>query len=159
MPVSLTVRQAKGPRAFCPSASMGSAVGNGVEVVSDAGSERQMAFVAGPRQVGKTHSCRSIGDTSLDWDDDDHRDVILQGPAAVACYANAQILSTWRRIVVLDELYKYAHWKRFLKGLFDTLQERLQFVVTGLSRRERSSFEPRRLTNPFAHQRLVMSAN
>jgi hypothetical protein len=84
------------------------------------GSERQMAFVAGPRQVGKTHTCRSIWDTYLDWDDDDHRDVILQGPAAVARYANAQILSTKRRIVVLDELHKYAYWKRFLKGLFDT---------------------------------------
>lgn len=93
-----------------------------------------MAFVAGPRQVGKTHTCRSIGDTYLDWDDDDHRDVILQGPAAVARYANAQILSTERRIVVLDELHKYAQWKRFLKGLFDTWQERLQFIVTGSSR-------------------------
>ena len=101
---------------------------------SHLGSERQMAFVAGPRQVGKTHTCQSIADTYLDWDDDDHRDVILQGPAAVARYASAQILSTRRRIVVLDELHKYGHWKRFLKGLFDTWQERLQFVVTGSSR-------------------------
>ena len=40
---------------------------------------RQMAFVAGPRQVGKTTTCRDLGSVYLDWDNEDHRTLILGG--------------------------------------------------------------------------------
>lgn len=33
---------------------------------------RQMAFVSGPRQVGKTTTCRGLATTHLDWDDVEH---------------------------------------------------------------------------------------
>jgi uncharacterized protein len=48
------------------------------------GSLRQMAMISGPRQVGKTTSCRKLADFYLNWDNGDDHAVILKGPAAVA---------------------------------------------------------------------------
>ncbi len=43
-----------------------------------------MAFVSGPRQVGKTTTCRREGDLYLSWDILDDRRKIVQGATAVA---------------------------------------------------------------------------
>ena len=42
---------------------------------------RQMAFVAGPRQVGKTTVCRALASPGayFNWDDSDHRRAISLG--------------------------------------------------------------------------------
>ena len=48
------------------------------------GSQRQMAMVSGPRQVGKTTSCRLRADSYLNWDNVDDRALILKGPSVVA---------------------------------------------------------------------------
>lgn len=40
---------------------------------------RQMAFVSGPRQVGKTTTCRSLADHYLYWDSQKDRELILAG--------------------------------------------------------------------------------
>ena len=39
---------------------------------------RQMALVTGPRQVGKTTTCRSLSAAYLDWDNVDDRRVIAR---------------------------------------------------------------------------------
>jgi hypothetical protein len=95
---------------------------------------RQMAFVAGPRQVGKTTTCRELGDVYLDWDNEDHRALILAGPRAVAQHAGIEQLSDAPVRIVFDELHKYKHWKQFLKGFFDTYEDRSRIMVTGSSR-------------------------
>ena len=95
---------------------------------------RQMAFVSGPRQVGKTTTCRDLGAVYLDWDNEDHRTLILGGPGAVAAYAGAERLSSTPIRVVFDELHKYKRWKSFLKGFFDTYENRFRIMVTGSSR-------------------------
>lgn len=95
---------------------------------------RQMAFVTGSRQVGKTTICRELGDVYLDWDNEDHRLMILEGPAAVASHAGVERLAERPRRIVFDELHKYKHWKQFLKGFFDTYEDRLRILVTGSSR-------------------------
>jgi hypothetical protein len=89
---------------------------------------RKMAFVAGPRQVGKTTLARQMlaaaaSGVYLTWDRREDRDTIRRGqwPASEA-------------LVVLDELHKYRHWKRWLKGEFDLHRERLRFLVTGSAR-------------------------
>ena len=43
-------------------------------------SNRQMAFFSGPRQVGKTTTCRLRADAYVNWDDIDDRELILAGP-------------------------------------------------------------------------------
>jgi predicted AAA+ superfamily ATPase len=93
-----------------------------------------MAFVSGPRQVGKTTTCRELADAYLDWDNDDHREIILTGPLAVAQHAGMDRVRERQPVVVLDELHKHSRWKEFLKGLFDTYENRGRFVVTGSSR-------------------------
>ena len=42
---------------------------------------RQMALVSGPRQVGKTTTCRNHADSYANWDNLDDRQQILAGPA------------------------------------------------------------------------------
>jgi predicted AAA+ superfamily ATPase len=95
---------------------------------------RQMAFVSGPRQVGKTTTCRDLGTVYLDWDNEDHRTLILEGPGAVAAFAGAERLVRTPIRIVFDELHKYKRWKQFLKGFFDTYEERFRIMVTGSSR-------------------------
>jgi hypothetical protein len=36
--------------------------------------------------------------------------------------------------VVFDEVHKYRHWKRFLKGFFDTYEKYVRIIVTGSAR-------------------------
>ena len=95
---------------------------------------RQMAFVSGPRQVGKTTTCRMEGTDYLNWDNGDDRRVVLRGPAAVAERIHLERLQTPSPIVVFDELHKDKKWKGFLKGFFDVYGKRTRIIVTGSSR-------------------------
>jgi predicted AAA+ superfamily ATPase len=97
-------------------------------------SHRQMAFVSGPRQVGKTTTCRAQGTAYLDWDNEDHRQIILAGTGAVAAHAGLDRVTEQPAIIVFDELHKYRRWRLFLKGFFDTYQDRVRVIVTGSSR-------------------------
>src|ERR1700675_1922087 len=81
---------------------------------------RQMALVSGPRQVGKTTTCRSISNSYLNWDNADDRRRLLRGPAALAEALQLDQLRTRAPIAVFDELHKYTKWKALLKGFFDT---------------------------------------
>ncbi|MGB7903838.1 MAG: AAA family ATPase, partial [Steroidobacteraceae bacterium] len=95
---------------------------------------RQMALVAGPRQVGKTTASRAIGDAYLNWDNGDDRRELLRGPASLAERLHLDRLRARPPVVVLDELHKHAKWKTLLKGFFDTYGERARVIVTGSSR-------------------------
>lgn len=95
---------------------------------------RQMAFVSGPRQVGKTTTCRLEGTDYLNWDNADDRRLLLRGPAAVAERLGLEELRPQLPIVVFDELHKHARWKAFLKGFFDVYSDRVRIIVTGSSR-------------------------
>jgi uncharacterized protein len=95
---------------------------------------RQMALVSGPRQVGKTTTCRSISDAYLNWDNADDRRRLLRGPAALAEALQLDRLTAKIPVAVLDELHKYNKWKILLKGFFDTYGERVHLIVTGSSR-------------------------
>ena len=95
---------------------------------------RQMAFIAGARQVGKTTLCRKLGPVYFNWDNESHRDLVLAGPDAVAKQAGLEELNEHPPVIVFDEIHKYSRWKRFLKGFFDTYESRCRVLVTGSSR-------------------------
>src|SRR5882672_7602541 len=95
---------------------------------------RQMAWVSGPRQVGKTTTCRLEGTDYLNWDNADDRRLILRGPSAVAERFDLDRLRNALPVGVFDELHKHARWKSFLKGFFDVYGERVRLIVTGSSR-------------------------
>ena len=91
-----------------------------------------MAFIAGPRQVGKTTSSRQFtsGHYYLNWDNEDHRSIIVRGPGAVAEYIGLPD----KDVIVFDEIHKYPLWKSFLKGFYDTYGPGVRIVVTGSAR-------------------------
>lgn len=95
---------------------------------------RQMAFVTGPRQVGKTTTCRQLAKAYLNWDNGDDRAVILAGPAATAAHIGLDRLSARPPTALFDELHKFARWKTFLKGFYDTYADSSRILVTGSSR-------------------------
>ena len=95
---------------------------------------RQMVFVTGPRQVGKTTTCRNHADAYLNWDNVDDREQILAGPAKLVEPLKLNHLSKSTSTVLFDELHKYPRWKQLLKGLFDTHADRARIIVTGSSR-------------------------
>ena len=95
---------------------------------------RQMAFVSGPRQVGKTTTCRRHADAYCNWDNLDDRELVLAGPARLASELGVGRLSGAVPVTLFDELHKFPRWKPFLKGMYDTYADRLRIIVTGSSR-------------------------
>jgi predicted AAA+ superfamily ATPase len=95
---------------------------------------RQMAFVSGPRQVGKTTTCRGHADFYVNWDNEDDRERLLAGSTALVERLGLNRLSTGIPGLLFDELHKYPRWKQFLKGFFDVYGDQLRIIVTGSSR-------------------------
>ncbi len=93
-----------------------------------------MAFVAGPRQVGKTTMARALLDDpdvgDFNWDVESHRRRIIGAPDG---FWNEPDTGGRPRIV-LDEIHKYPRWKRLLKGLFDARGRGVELIVTGSGR-------------------------
>jgi uncharacterized protein len=102
--------------------------------IEDALGERKMAFVAGPRQVGKTTLARSLlhdpKESYFTWDLERDRRRILRANGAFWTSPPGAA----RARIVLDEIHKYPRWKRLLKGLFDTYRDDVDFIVTGSGR-------------------------
>ena len=103
-------------------------------LVEHLANNRQMAFVSGPRQVGKTTTCRNHADTYVNWENIDDRELILAGPASLVDRLGLNRLSNTIPVALFDELHKYPRWKQFLKGFFDTYADQVRITVTGSSR-------------------------
>lgn len=97
-------------------------------------SYRQMLFLSGPRQVGKTTTARQISDHYLNWDNPTHRKWIADGPDAVADEIDLHALRESSPVVTFDEIHKHGRWKNWLKGFFDMYADHCRIVVTGSSR-------------------------
>ncbi|MFN0060383.1 MAG: ATP-binding protein [Planctomycetota bacterium] len=98
---------------------------------------RQMAFVSGARQVGKTTTCRAFATSTasyFNWDNQDDRRILLRGPQEIAQRLQLDKLAAEPPTIIFDELHKYSKWKSLLKGFFDTYSRQLRIVVTGSSR-------------------------
>ncbi len=96
---------------------------------------RQMLFLTGPRQVGKTTTSENLRSHfaesyRLNWDNPAERLLILEGPARLAKEMSVAKLRTQKPLLILDELHKYEHWKDFLKGFFDSYPD-IHTLVTG----------------------------
>jgi len=94
-------------------------------------SGRKMAFVGGPRQVGKTTlALQMLGPDAteqhpayLNWDD----------PQAAARLRRVE-LPVDEPLLVFDEIHKYARWRNLVKGIYDVEKSRRRIVVTGSAR-------------------------
>lgn len=97
---------------------------------------RQMVFLAGPRQVGKTTCSKSLKKEHsnfhyLNWESSVHRKLIIEGAEKVAKYLSLNIAAKKKPLVIFDEIHKYRKWKLFLKGFFDLYEDQCQIIVTG----------------------------
>ena len=94
---------------------------------------RQMAILLGPRQSGKTWLCRhlSLPTKYFSWDDPAHRRLIVENGTGLVEAAGLNQLADQRPVVAFDELHKFSGWKGFLKGFYDTWEERCHILVTG----------------------------
>jgi uncharacterized protein len=97
---------------------------------------RQIAVVTGPRQVGKTTTSRTaVGEhVYFTWDRQKDRQLITRGPDAVAETLGLDALRSHPLSVVFDELHKYRSWRTFLKGYFDVYGDQTRTIVTGSAR-------------------------
>lgn len=100
---------------------------------------QQMIFLIGPRQAGKTTVSMMTKELTsrfsyLNWDNLDHRKIILEGVNSVAVFAGLDKLTPGNPIIVFDEIHKYGKWKTFLKGFFDVYKGKVNIIVTGSSR-------------------------
>lgn len=96
---------------------------------------RQMIFLSGPRQVGKTTAVRNISERLpvshyLNWDNVTHRQRFLQNPADFASEIGLDQLTENSIVCIFDELHKFSRWRDFLKGLHDSYSM-FNAVVTG----------------------------
>ncbi len=99
----------------------------------------EMMFIEGPRQVGKTTVSLTAEHLTerliyLNWDDQDHRQLILSGPLAIATHAGINEMSIKKPVVIFDEIHKFKKWKNFLKGFYDSYHDKINIIVTGSSR-------------------------
>lgn len=91
----------------------------------------KMAFIAGPRQVGKTTLAEQISEkykTHLyyNWDDLEFKKNWVKAPALLFPQKVGDV-----PVVIFDELHKAPRWKSTLKGLYDTKKKQARIIVTG----------------------------
>lgn len=97
--------------------------------------DRKMAFIGGPRQVGKTTLALGfLGGTGsgpateehpayLNWDVPRIRSGLLRGE-----------LPSNQPVIVLNEIHKFSRWRNLVKGMYDTHKSSVSFLVTGSAR-------------------------
>lgn len=123
---------------------------------------RQMLFLMGPRQVGKTtlslHLKEQLGGELyyLNWDNLEHRELILQGPGAIAKWIGLDRPKKNPPLLIFDEIHKYRDWKILIKGFFDTygLEGGIRIIVTGSARLDIYNFGGDSLMGRYFRYRL-----
>lgn len=100
--------------------------------------DNKMAFMSGPRQVGKTtlakHYKGLFGQgLYLNWDNVAHQKKILTDPL----FFEKENRDPGKPfLLIFDEIHKYGRWKNYLKGTYDDYKEEYRFLVTGSGRLE-----------------------
>lgn len=111
------------------------------DVIFKNDSVRQMRFVAGPRQAGKTTLAKNklnrenCNDFYYNWDNKEIRDRYRKN----SNFIKEDILKFKRKGKIwacFDEIHKMPKWKNILKGTFDVFENQVNFIITGSARLE-----------------------
>ena len=112
---------------------------------------KKMVFLGGPRQVGKTTLGLSLfGESTtekhpayLNWDD-----------PRVPAKLKKMHLPVDERLLVIDEIHKYARWRNLIKGIYDTEKSSRSILVTGSARLDYYRKGGDSLANRYLYYRL-----
>jgi uncharacterized protein len=107
-----------------------------LRIWQDLAADKDMIFLVGPRQTGKTTLARIISrlfanSLYFNWDVVDHRNKLMQNPAF---FESVERKDSSIPFIVLDEIHKYKDWKNYLKGVYDEFHGRYHFLVSGSGR-------------------------
>jgi uncharacterized protein len=97
---------------------------------------RQMLWVVGPRQAGKTTAAQTM-DSVIEnvhyftWDNPTDRQSILDGSEKIAQIIGISVLRKTKPLVIFDEIHKYPEWRMFLKGFYDSYPDKAHILATG----------------------------
>jgi len=99
-------------------------------------SYKQMVFIAGPRQAGKTTFTQILAEdfnNSLyfNWDIIDEKRKLVENPSF---YEEVQRRDNSIPLIIFDELHKYSNWKNYLKSVYDRDSANYKFIVSGSGR-------------------------
>jgi predicted AAA+ superfamily ATPase len=97
---------------------------------------KQMVFIAGPRQAGKTTFTQILAEdfsNSLyfNWDILDEKRKLIENPSF---YEDVHRKDNSVPLIIFDELHKYSNWKNFLKSVYDRDRGNYKFIVSGSGR-------------------------
>lgn len=107
-----------------------------LKIWQDLARTKNMIFLSGPRQSGKTTLTRIISESFanslyFNWDIPDHRIRLIKNPYFFEALERKDHSIP---LVVLDEIHKYKNWKNYLKGIYDQFADGYQFLVSGSGR-------------------------
>lgn len=97
----------------------------------------KMAFISGPRQCGKTTMAKNLlneryAGKYYNWDETVFRRIWSKNPQDLI--KNLVTKNNVKPLLVLDEIHKAKLWKRSVKGLYDTSDDKYDIIVTGSAR-------------------------
>ena len=97
---------------------------------------RQMVFIAGPRQTGKTTFSKMLAaeftnSLYFNWDIIENKKQLIKNPYF---YEEVYKEDNSKPLIIFDELHKYEHWKNYLKGVYDRDKDNYKFIVSGSGR-------------------------
>ena len=99
-------------------------------IQEDALKDKKMAFISGPRQVGKSTLAKSMllhSQNYYSWDQTEFKTAWAKSPVR-------SIDGRDQGCIVLDEIHKDRRWKTRLKGLYDSIGQDVEIIVTGSAR-------------------------
>lgn len=107
-----------------------------IKIWKELAAEKNMIFVAGPRQAGKTTLSKLIAHSFtnnyyFNWDIAEHRTLFFSNPAF---FEGIKRKDPSIPLIIFDELHKYKNWKNYLKGIYDQFHESYTFLVSGSGR-------------------------
>jgi len=103
---------------------------------------RQMVFVGGPRQAGKTTLARGVlamhdsAPLYYNWDLREIRDAYRRDSSFFESSMRSVKSKGHFPWACFDEIHKMPKWKNILKGVFDKFEAECRFIITGSARLE-----------------------
>lgn len=97
---------------------------------------KEMIFLAGPRQAGKTTLAHTIAESFTNslycnWDVAEQRARLLRNPSF---FEKMERRDASLPLVIFDEIHKYRDWKNYLKGMYDQFRSDYRFLISGSGR-------------------------